>query len=112
MATRSSTLPRRSRKPRRAAAPIRRRRQNRKKISTTIAPEGYAFLVGLIRSRKAHNLAEAIDLVLEETLRADNRARNEQSAAAYYDSLTAEEIDEENRLGEAISASSEINADE
>jgi hypothetical protein len=86
--------------------------KKRKKISTTIAPEGYAFLQTLIASGRAHNLAEAVDLVLEEVRRADNRARLEQATTAYYDSLTHEEIEEENELGGLISASNEINADE
>jgi hypothetical protein len=84
----------------------------RKKVSTTISPESYAFLRGLIRSGKAENLAQALDLVLDEIRRADNRARLERATAAYYDNLTAEEIQEENELGRIISASNEIAADE
>lgn len=86
--------------------------QRRKKISTTIAPEGYAFLERLIESGKAVNLAEAIDLVLDEYRRADNRARLERATTAYYDSLTPEEVEEENQLGQAISASNVLDLDE
>ena len=86
--------------------------KRRKKISTTIAPEGYAFLEGLIESGKAQNLAEAIDLVLEEYRRADNRARLERATAEYYDSLTPKEVGEENELGRAISASNVMDLDE
>jgi hypothetical protein len=86
--------------------------KRRKKISTTIAPEGYAFLERLIASGKAANLAGAIDLVLEESRRADNRARLERATAAYYDSLTPEEVEEENQLGAAISASNVMDLDE
>jgi hemerythrin superfamily protein len=81
-------------------------------VSTTISPESYAFLRGLIRSGKAENLAQALDLVLDEIRRADNRERLERATAAYYDNLTAEEIQEENELGGIVSASSEITADE
>jgi hypothetical protein len=84
----------------------------RKKVSTTISPESYAFLRGLIRSGKAENLAQALDLVLDEIRRADNRERLERATAAYYDNLTAEEIQEENELGGIISASNEIVSDE
>jgi len=84
----------------------------RRKVSTTISPESYAFLRGLIRSGKAENLAQALDLVLDQIRRADNRERLERATAAYYDNLTAEEIQEENELGGIISASNEITADE
>lgn len=87
-------------------------REKRKKISTTIAPEGYAFLQALIASGRAQNLAEAMDVVLDEIRRADNRQRLERATAAYYDSLTPADIEEENELGGAISASDEIEADE
>lgn len=84
----------------------------RRKVSTTISPESYAFLRGLIRSGKAENLAQALDLVLDQIRREDNRERLERATAAYYDNLTAEEIQEENELGGIISASNEITADE
>jgi len=84
----------------------------RKKVSTTISPESYAFLRGLIRARKARNLAQALDLVLDEIRAADNRARLERATAAYYENLTPEEIQEENELGALTSASNEILADE
>jgi len=84
----------------------------RKKVSTTISPESYSLLRQLIRSGEASNLAEAIDVALDEKRRSDNRARLDRAMDEYFDSLTPDEIDEENRLGKAISASSEINADE
>jgi hypothetical protein len=86
--------------------------QKRQKISTTIAAEGYAFLRALIESGKAKTLAEAIDISIEEVRRSENRRELECATARYFDSLTAEEIKEENDLGEAISASAEIDADE
>jgi hypothetical protein len=84
----------------------------RKKISTTVSPEGYALLRTLIRSGRAENLAQAVDLALEEVRRAENRRKLESATAQYFDSLTAQELQEENELGEAISAGSEIEADE
>jgi len=85
----------------------------RKKVSTTISPEGYAFLRALIRSRKAENLAQALDYVLDEMRRADNRARLEAATTAYYDSLTPEEIEEEDRLAASFANSAgDIDLDE
>jgi hypothetical protein len=85
----------------------------RKKVSTTISPESFAFLRGLIRSRKAENLAQALDYVLDEMRRAENRARLEAATAAYYDSLTPEEIEEEDRLAASFAGSAgEIDLDE
>jgi hypothetical protein len=83
----------------------------RKKVSTTISPESYAFLRALIRSRKAENLA--LDYVLDEMRRAENRARLEAATTAYYDSLTPEEIEEEDRLAASYASSAgDINLDE
>lgn len=70
----------------------------RKKVSTTISPESYAFLRALIRSRKAENLAQAIDYALDEMRRAENRARLEAATAAQYDDASQEAIDEENQI--------------
>ena len=83
----------------------RRNPNKRQKISTTIAPEGYAFLRALVRSGKAQNLAEAIDMVLEEIRRLDNRRRLEKATAEYYDNASAEAIAEENELASSLSAS-------
>jgi predicted AAA+ superfamily ATPase len=76
----------------------------RKKVSTTISPESYAFLRALIRSRKAENLAQALDYVLDEMRRAENRARLEAETAAYYDNASQEAIDEENRIAAVFSS--------
>lgn len=85
----------------------------RKKISTTIAPESYAFLERLIASGKAANVAEALDIVLEEMRRADNRVRLEQMMEAYYENASPEAIAEENEIAEAFSRSAgEINIDD
>ena len=84
----------------------------RKKLSTTISPEGYAFLRSLIRSGKAQNLAQAVDLTVEEVRALENRRKLEKATSDYYNNLTDEEIQEENELGAAISASSAIDIDE
>lgn len=77
-------------------------RARRKKVSTTISPESYAFLRELIRRGRAENLAQALDLVLEEIRRADNRRRLEQATAEYYQNASQESIDEENSLAAAF----------
>jgi hypothetical protein len=85
----------------------------RKKVSTTISPESYAFLRALIRSRKAENMAQALDYVLDEMRRAENRARLEAATAAYYDNAPRDVIDEENEIAESFAKSAgEINLDE
>jgi len=85
----------------------------RKKLSTTISPEGYAFLRNLIRSGRASSLAEAMDLVLEEIRRAENRRKLEEATTRYYDEASQEAIDEENSLAAAFSATSgEIKVDD
>jgi hypothetical protein len=85
----------------------------RKKVSTTISPESYAVLSGMIRAGQALNLAQALDLVLAEFRRAENRRKLERATAEYYANLTPEEIEEENRLGEIFSATAgEIDLDE
>ena len=58
----------------------------------------------LISSRKAKNLAEALDIVIEEFRRADNRARLEAMTQAHYDGATSA-VAEENELAGALAAS-------
>lgn len=77
----------------------------RQKISATIAPRGYAFLKDLVSTRKAGNLSEAIDIVLDEMLLARNRAKLERAMAAYYEGGNPEAIAEENELAAALSSS-------
>jgi len=85
----------------------------RKKISTTISPDGYTFIRRLIRSGKAKNFAEAFDLVIEESLRADNRARLERATAEYFKNLSPEVQAEEHELVEFLNrAAGEIDFDE
>jgi hypothetical protein len=85
----------------------------RRKLSTTISPEGYAYLRSLIRAGKVENLAQAIDLVLAEFRRTENRRRLERATAQYYDHASQEAIDEENSLAAAFDATAgEISVDE
>jgi hypothetical protein len=85
----------------------------RKKLSTTISPESYAYLRSLVRKKRAATMAEAVDLVLQRAREAQNREELERATAAFFDSLSPGEMEEENRVGEALSrAAEEVNFDE
>lgn len=67
----------------------------------------------MIRSGKAQNLAQAMDLVLAEFRRLENRRKLEQATAHYYDHASQDAIDEENGLAAAFEVTAgEINVDE
>jgi hypothetical protein len=80
-------------------------RITRQKISTTVSPESSAHLEKLIREGEARNLAEAIDLSIQRLLIYENRERLARDTAAYFDNMTPEELEEENRLAAALAAS-------
>jgi hypothetical protein len=85
----------------------------RKKLSTTISPEGYSFLRALIRSGRANNLAEAVDLVLEEVQRKHDRERLERATAEYFKSRTPQEIADDQALEAALTgATAQVDFDE
>jgi len=75
---------------------------NRRKISTTVAPETDDFLKSLVRRGKAANLAEAVDRAVAVARRAESRRRLEAANAAYYEFLSKENIAEDNALGLAL----------
>jgi hypothetical protein len=78
-------------------------RLTRQKISTTISPKSYAHLDGLIRRGEAQTLAEALDLAIERLLVYENRERLANDTAAYFENLSPEAAEEEERLAEALS---------
>ncbi len=87
--------------------------QKRKKISTTVDPDGYALLERIIASGRARNLAEAMDLVLQEARRMENRSRLERLMEAYYDHGAPDATAEENEIALAFSQSAnEIKIDD
>lgn len=87
-------------------------RNNRKKISTTIAAENQAFLKSLIRRGKAATLAEAVDRAVSIARRAERRRQLEAKTAAYYASLSGERLREEQELERAVAhTSSRVNYD-
>jgi hypothetical protein len=83
-------------------------RANRRKISTTVAPETDAFLKSLVRRGKAANLAEAVDRAVAVARRAESRRRLEAATAAYYESLSGETLREEHALERALSESAAL----
>ena len=80
-------------------------RLTRQKISTTISPESAEYLAELIRQGKARNMAEALDLAIEQLCRHENRERLARDTAAYFDSMSAELAAEEEQLGTAVAGS-------
>lgn len=70
----------------------------RRKVSTTVAPESLAYLQSLIRRGKARNLAHAVDVAVARARRAENRARLESDTAAYFAGLSSRARKEEARL--------------
>ena len=83
-------------------------RSNRRKISTTVAPETDTFLKSLIRRGKASSLAEAVDRVVTLARRAESRHRLEAATAAYYASLSGDALEEEKKLELAVASSSAL----
>lgn len=75
----------------------------RQKISTTISPSTLSYLQRLIDQGQARNLAEAIDLAIEQLMLYENRERLERDTAAYFANLTDEEDAEEKALESALS---------
>lgn len=100
----------RSRKPTRARwtgreRPGRQPDARRKKISTTVAAESYGFLQRLIKDGKANTLAEAVDLVLDEARRIDNRERLDRMTAEAYENMSSEAMAENKELEQALTQS-------
>lgn len=87
-------------------------RSNRRKISTTVAPETHAFLNSLVRRGKAANLAEAVDRAVAFARHSESRKRLDAATAAYYESLSGESLRAEQRLEKTASkASSKVDFD-
>lgn len=80
-------------------------RLTRQKISTTISPDSAEYLEQLIRLGNARNLAEALDLAIEQLRMYVNRDRLARDTAAYFDNMLPEHAQEEERLGSALAAS-------
>jgi hypothetical protein len=88
-------------------------RLTRQKLSTTVSSATFSYLERSIQDGKARNLADAIDLTVEQLMVYENRERLANDTAAYFDNMTDEEAAEERKLEAAISQSAAgINFDE
>jgi hypothetical protein len=76
--------------------------RRRQKISTTIAVENQKFLKSVIKSGRATNLAEAVDWAVSVARRAAIRSKLEEATAAYYGSLSGEDLEREQELEKAV----------
>ena len=75
----------------------------RAKLSTTVAPETYRYLAGLVKSGRAGSLAEAVDEAVEYFRRNENRRRLARATVEYFEGLSKEAVNEENYLGKSLS---------
>lgn len=84
----------------------------RAKLSTTVSRETYHYLNELVESGRVRNLAEAVDEVVEEMRKTENRRRLARATSEYYGSFSANEIAEESSLTDAMSsAASKVDFD-
>lgn len=81
------------------------RSDHRRKVSTTISAEAYEFLQRLVESGRAATMAEAVDKVVKQARRSDNRLRLEQATTAYFAGLSRDAARAEKELGLALGQS-------
>jgi hypothetical protein len=79
----------------------------RKKLSTTIGANSYAYLHKMVKAGKAESVGKAVDRAVELARRLDNRAILEQETAAYFKGLPSRAAAEEADLENALSAASQ-----
>jgi len=85
----------------------------RKKLSTTIGPDSFAYLHRLVKAGKAASVGEAVDKAVEIAKRFDNRVKLEHETSAYFNHLSPAAAAEEAALGSAMSdASMEMDFDQ
>lgn len=85
---------------------------HRRKISTTVASETYAYLEGMVQAGAARNLAGALDVAMARLRRVENRMRLGLDTAVYFRGLSRQAAAEESRLENALDQStSEIDFD-
>jgi hypothetical protein len=80
---------------------------HRKKLSTTIGANSYAYLQQLVKAGRAESVGEAVDKAVEVARRLDNRAILERQTTAYFKGLTSKAAAEETDLEDALSAASQ-----
>jgi hypothetical protein len=79
----------------------------RKKLSTTIGANNYAWLHRMVKAGKAESVGAAVDQAVEIARRLANRSALERETAAYFKGLTSAAATEEADLEDAISAASQ-----
>jgi hypothetical protein len=79
----------------------------RKKLSTTIGANNYAYLHNMVKAGRAESVGEAVDKAVEIARRLDNRATLERQTAAYFKGLPAKAGREEADLEDALSAATQ-----
>ena len=77
-------------------------RKVRFKLSTTVSSRTYEYLTGLVESGRARSLADAVDEVVDEMRRNENRRRLAQATAEYYASVSTEEVAEESAFAKSL----------
>ena len=79
----------------------------RKKLSTTIGADSYAYLHKMVKTGKAESVGAAVDKAVEIARRIEDRAALERETATYFKSLPSPIADEEADLEDALSAASQ-----
>jgi hypothetical protein len=74
------------------------------KLSTTVAPETYAFLEQMVSRGQAANLAEALDRAVSSIRKIENRQRLADASTRYFSRLDSEVIIGENALARDMTA--------
>lgn len=77
---------------------------HRKKLSTTIDADSYAYLQQLVKAGRAESVGEAVDQTVEMARRLQSRATLERQTAAYFKGLTPRAASEEGALEDALNA--------
>jgi hypothetical protein len=79
----------------------------RKKLSTTIGANNYAYLHKMVKAGRAESVGETVDKAVEMARRLDNRATLEHQTAAYFKGPTSKAAAAETDLEDAMSAASQ-----
>lgn len=74
-------------------------RQIKEKRSFTLAPASVAYLERLKKERRASSVSHVLDELIREAETRRRREALEEAIAAHYNSLTAEELREEQAWG-------------
>ena len=78
------------------------RTRRRTKLSTTVAPENFAFLEAMVGSGRAESIADAVDLALSRYRQFENRVRLDRATAAYFEALSPQADAEERAFAQSF----------